>query len=160
MSNRILAAVCVLTGLATAGCLDDATGPTCTQVSTLVSGTSGDTVTLASGLRYIDTSAGTGVEAQSCQLVSVRYVGQLVDGTEFDRREDPYLFIPGQGTLIPGFEQGVVGMKVGGERRLIIPPSLAYGSQARVDANGDEVIPANSTLVFDVNLLGTQESAQ
>jgi peptidylprolyl isomerase len=156
MSNRILAAALVLTGLATTACLDETTGPTCTQVSTLVSGTSGDTVILASGLRFIDTSPGTGVEAQSCQLVSVRYAGQLVDGTEFDRSEDPYLFIPGQGQLIPGFEQGVVGMKVGGERRLIIPPSLAYGSQARVDSQGNEVIPANSTLIFDVNLLGTQ----
>ncbi len=156
MSNRILAAVCVLTGLATAGCLDNTTGPTCTQVSTLVSGTSGDTVTLASGLRYIETSTGTGAAAQSCQLVSVRYVGALVDGTEFDRSENPYLFIPGSGQLIPGFEQGVVGMKVGGERRLIIPPSLAYGSTARVDSQGNEVIPANSTLIFDVNLVGTQ----
>ena len=156
MSKRILASICAVAGLAAAGCIDGSTGPSCQQVSSLVTGTSGDTVTIVSGLRYIETQVGTGVAAQSCQLSSVNYVGQLTDGTVFDQG-DGYTVFPGSGQSIIGFEQGVVGMKIGGTRRLIIPPSLGYGSTPRYDANGNEVIPANSTLVFDLELVGADQ---
>lgn len=156
MSTRVLASICAIAGLVTAGCLNDSTGVGgCQQVGSLVSATSGDTAILASGLRYIDTQVGTGATAQSCQVAGVSYVGQLTNGTVFDRTQGDTLLTvtPGTYRLIPGFEQGVVGMKVGGSRRLIIPPSLAYGSSdVRNNATGEVVIPGNSTIIFDVKL--------
>ena len=66
--------------------------------------------------------------------------------------ESDYQFVPGTGSVIPGFEQGVVGMQVGGERRVIVPPELAYGSTPQTNGAGEVIIPANSTVVFDVRL--------
>jgi peptidylprolyl isomerase len=153
MRTRVLASICAIAGLVSAGCLDDSTGIGCQQVGTLVTSTSGDTATTATGLRYIDTEVGSGATAQSCQLVAVNYRGTFLDGTPFDSLQN-YPVVPGSFQSIAGFEQGIVGMNVGGTRRLIVPPSLAYGNRDIVNQNtGEVIIPANSTIVFDVELV-------
>jgi peptidylprolyl isomerase len=163
MSKRFFASICAVAGLATSGCLDGTTGPQCQQVSTLVTGTSGDTVNTATGLRYIETQAGTGVAAFSCEVATVTYVGALTNGNVFDQSPTGgYAFIPGASQVIPGFEQGVVGMKVGGSRRLIIPASLGYGPNDQVDRSTNPptvVIPGNSTIGFDVTLRAATQPA-
>jgi FKBP-type peptidyl-prolyl cis-trans isomerase FkpA len=97
-----------------------------------------------------DLVVGKGQEAKTGDVVSVHYVGTLTDGKEFDqsrKRGQPFTFPLGQGRVIKGWDQGVVGMKVGGKRKLTIPPSLGYGER------GAGAIPPNSTLVFEVELL-------
>jgi len=103
-------------------------------------------------LKIEDLITGTGPAAKSGDKISVRYVGELYDtGKEFDsswkRGKAPFDVTLGQGQVIQGWDQGLVGMKVGGRRRLTIPPDLAYGAQGQPPS-----IPANSTLVFDVDL--------
>jgi FKBP-type peptidyl-prolyl cis-trans isomerase len=100
-----------------------------------------------------DEVVGTGDEAVSGKTVSVNYVGTLTDGTKFDSsydRNQPFDFQLGGGQVIKGWDQGVVGMKVGGKRKLVIPPDLGYGATA----NGK--IPANSTLIFEIELLSVK----
>lgn len=107
-------------------------------------------VTSQTGLQLLDTTRGTGETAQSGDVVTVHYVGKLADGTVFDssrKRQQPFVFILGKGQVISGWEEGVVGMQVGGVRELIIPSALAYGNQ---DLG---VIPPNSTLYFEVELV-------
>jgi len=103
-----------------------------------------------SGLYTHDVQPGTGETAGSGDLVSVHYTGWLPDGTEFDssRGGTPFQFALGQGMVIPGWDEGVAGMREGGQRRLVIPSQMAYGERG---AGG--VIPPNATLVFDVELL-------
>jgi FKBP-type peptidyl-prolyl cis-trans isomerase len=103
-------------------------------------------------LKVEDLIEGKGAAAKSGDKISVRYVGVLYDnGKEFDsswkRGKAPFPLTLGQGQVIPGWDQGLVGMKVGGRRRLTIPPDLAYGAQGQ-----PPTIPANSTLIFDVDL--------
>ena len=108
-------------------------------------------VTTESGLKYIDLAVGTGREAAPGNLVSVHYTGWLTNGAKFDSsvdRRDPFSFPIGAGKVIRGWDEGVAGMKVGGKRKLTIPPQLGYGARG---AGG--VIPPNATLVFDVELL-------
>jgi hypothetical protein len=108
----------------------------------------------ASGLQIIEVEVGTGEEAQQGQTVSVHYTGWLADGTKFDSsldRGQPLPFVLGVGEMIPGFDEGVAGMKVGGTRRLILPPDLAYGAEGR-----PPVIPPNAELTFDVQLVSVQ----
>jgi peptidylprolyl isomerase len=99
-----------------------------------------------------DLLVGKGAAAQSGDKLSVQYVGKLMDGTEFDssRRpgRKPFEFVLGKGQVIKGWDQGVAGMKVGGKRKLIIPPDLAYGQRGH-----PPTIPPNSTLQFDLELL-------
>ncbi|RJQ33312.1 FKBP-type peptidyl-prolyl cis-trans isomerase [Candidatus Parcubacteria bacterium] len=108
-----------------------------------------------------DVSVGTGAEAKAGDTVSVLYVGKLEDGTVFDssaaHNNEPLKFVLGTNELIPGFQIGINGMKVGGERLLSIPPTLAYGDQEVKDpATGKVVIPANSTILFDVKLVAVE----
>ena len=104
------------------------------------------------GLIVQDEVIGTGAEATAGSLVSVQYTGKLENGTVFDTSagKAPIKFPLGQGYVIPGWELGITGMKVGGKRLLIIPPDMAYGDKD----NGP--IPANSTLIFEVELVGVK----
>jgi len=109
------------------------------------------TVTTPSGLQYIDIVVGKGASPVPGKQVTVHYTGTLINGKKFDSsvdRKEPFTFIIGVGQVIPGWDEGVMSMRVGGKRKLIIPPNLGYGAQG---AGG--VIPPNATLLFDVELL-------
>ena len=109
-------------------------------------------ITTASGLVYEDTVVGEGAESKAGQQVRVHYTGWLTNGSKFDSskdRNDPFEFSLGMRQVIGGWDEGVQGMKIGGTRKLTIPPQLGYGARG---AGG--VIPPNATLVFEVELLG------
>ena len=119
-------------------------------VPSLTRETSGAEVTTPSGLKYTDVTVGTGPSPRPGQTAVVHYTGTLTDGTKFDSSRDrgqPMSFVFKRQPMIPGWDEGVSTMKVGGRRKLVVPPALAYGATPRPG------IPANSTLVFDVELL-------
>lgn len=125
---------------------------------TATAASAADTTTTPSGLKYKDEVVGTGPEPKAGQSVSVHYTGWLDQngkpGKKFDSSRDrgqPFSFTLGQGQVIKGWDEGVATMKVGGKRVLTIPPELGYGARG---AGG--VIPANATLIFDVELLGSR----
>ena len=100
-----------------------------------------------------DVKIGTGAEATTGKTVTVNYVGRLANGQEFDnsyKRGEPFTFTLGKGQVIPGWDKGIVGMKVGGTRTLVVPPSLGYGDQAAGP------IPAHATLLFQIELLSVK----
>ncbi|HET7482129.1 MAG TPA: FKBP-type peptidyl-prolyl cis-trans isomerase [Actinomycetota bacterium] len=109
------------------------------------------------GLKYQDLECGTGPEAKAGDTLTVHYVGKLESGKKFDASRDhgsPFTFPLGAGQVIKGWDEGLVGMKVGGKRELTIPPELGYGA-----AGSPPVIPPNATLVFEVELLDIQGSS-
>ena len=111
-------------------------------------------VTTPSGLSYTDIVKGTGAAPTSGKNVTVHYTGTLVDGKKFDSSVDrgqPFVFRIGAGEVIPGWDEGVISMKVGGKRKLVIPPQLGYGA-----AGAGGGIPPDATLVFEVELLDVE----
>ncbi len=125
--------------------------PSARQIPAFVAVAEGELTKTTSGLQFKDWTVGTGETPSAGAMVQVEYSGWLTDGKLFDssyKRADAFRFPLGKGKVIPGWDEGVASMKVGGKRRLVIPAELAYGSRERPN------IPANSTLVFDVELLG------
>jgi FKBP-type peptidyl-prolyl cis-trans isomerase len=132
------------------------TGPVSTTqqkqiaMSQLSTGVKGENISKDPRIQIIEVQKGTGTEAVNGKTVYVHYTGTFTDGKKFDSsldRGQPLPFVLGSGNVIKGWDMGILGMKVGGKRHLVISPELAYGSQA----NGP--IPANSTLIFDVELM-------
>lgn len=108
--------------------------------------------TPSAGLKIEDQKVGNGAEAVAGKTISVHYTGWLTNGRKFDSSVDrgqPFTFQLGQGQVIRGWDEGFAGMKVGGKRKLTIPPEMGYGARG-----AGAVIPPNSTLVFEVELLG------
>ena len=112
----------------------------------------GQVITTTSGLKYEDLNVGNGPIAEDGMRVTVNYTGWLTNGTKFDSSLDsgrqPLTLVLGAGQVIRGWDEGLKGMRVGGKRKLTIPPDLAYGAQGAGD-----VVPPNSTLIFEVELL-------
>lgn len=111
-------------------------------------------ITTASGLKYTDLKEGTGTTPANGKEVSVLYICSLADGKVVDSGTDknnPLRFVIGSGQMVPGFEEGILSMKVGGKRKLAVPPNLAWGPEG---ANG--VIPPNATVNFEIELLDTK----
>jgi peptidylprolyl isomerase len=110
-------------------------------------------VTTPSGLKYVDIVVGTGVAIKTGDHVSVNYVGKLLDGTKFDASADhggTFDYVQGVTALIAGWTEGTSTMKVGGKRKLIIPPQLGYGMQGAGDA-----VPPNATLIFEIEVVSS-----
>ncbi len=114
----------------------------------------GNEVTMPSGLKYVDLKVGDGAVAEEGMTATVHYTGWLTNGTKFDSsvdRSQPFEFKLGAGQVIRGWDEGVKGMRAGGKRKLTIPPELGYGERG-----AGASIPPNSTLVFEVELLGVK----
>ncbi|PIU00166.1 MAG: peptidylprolyl isomerase [Bdellovibrionales bacterium CG10_big_fil_rev_8_21_14_0_10_45_34] len=147
MKSKILGSLLALTLTSLVGCTDkEEKAETKDEAAAPVTKTEDAPTTLQSK----DVKVGEGDEAKSGDKVKVHYVGTLMDGTKFDSsrdRNEPFEFDIGKGMVIKGWDEGVAGMKKGGVRELVIPPSLGYGDQAVGP------IPANSTLKFEVELV-------
>lgn len=147
MSRRALSALAIGLGLVLAAFPASADDPKKNDKTTQEK----KVVTTKSGLKYQDIKDGEGKEAKAGDTVEVHYTGWLKDGKKFDSsrdRDEPFAFKLGAGMVIKGWDEGVAGMKVGGKRKLIIPPDLAYGKRG---AGG--VIPPDAELTFEVELL-------
>jgi peptidylprolyl isomerase len=113
-------------------------------------------VTTPSGLKYVDLVVGTGAAVKQGDHVSVNYVGKLLDGTKFDASADhggTFDYVQGVTSLIAGWTEGTSTMKVGGKRKLIIPPQLGYGMQGAGDA-----VPPNATLIFEIEMVSDADA--
>lgn len=110
-------------------------------------------VTLPSGVQYTDIEIGKGLDARTGDMVTIHYIGKLENGTEFDNsyaEELPFTFEIGAAQVIPGLEEGIIGMNIGGKRELSIPADMAYGEMEI------GTIPANANLLFEVELLAVK----
>lgn len=138
--------ICTLLILSLSGCIE-----TLNENGQVITPTPTE-LTVSENLKIEDMVSGSGAEAVAGKLVKVNYRGTLEDGTEFDSSyaegREPFEFTLGAGEVIPGWEQGIQGMKVGGKRKLTIPAELGYG-----ESGYGNVIPANATLIFEVELL-------
>lgn len=156
MKQTALWSGAALLALIASGCYQASTTQTATSSTPAVKpaapAATGQEVLLAGGLKYVDLKVGDGDIAEAGLRATVHYTGWLTDGTKFDSSVDrgqPFAFRVGGHEVISGWDEGVKGMRIGGKRKLTIPPDMGYG------ANGSPpVIPPNSTLVFDVELLG------
>jgi peptidylprolyl isomerase len=113
-------------------------------------------ITTSSGLKYVDLVVGTGAAVKTGDHVSVNYVGKLIDGTKFDASADhggTFDYVQGVTALIAGWTEGTSTMKVGGKRKLIIPPQLGYGMQGAGDA-----VPPNATLIFEIEMVSDADA--
>lgn len=157
-SSRLKHQAAILVGFllaASVACLDTPSAPACIETSLTQTAKLGDTVVLSTGLRYIDTGTPSGLPIKWCDPVTVHYTAYLANGTRLESTRDteqPLAFTPGFQDLIDGFEQGVVGLQRDVVRRLIIPPQLGYGNETVRNPAGAVIIPANSTLIYDVEL--------
>jgi FKBP-type peptidyl-prolyl cis-trans isomerase len=136
-------------------CLETPSAPACIETALSKTAQLGDTVVLNTGLRYINAGTPSGSPVEWCDPVSVHYTAYLANGTRLESTRDtelPLAFTPGFQDLIDGFEQGVVGLQQNVIRRLIIPPQLGYGSEPVRNNAGVVIIPANSTLIYDVEI--------
>lgn len=149
------------TGIKTTRAQQPNATPTNPSNNVTATSTTATTMTTPDGLQITDQVTGSGAVAEPGDTVTVNYVGSLTNGTIFDasanhpQTKNGFSFVLGQGHVIKGWDEGLVGMKVGGKRKLVIPPGLAYGDRAM-----GSLIPANSTLVFEVELLNVQQPGQ
>ncbi len=152
-TNTVIAATQAVQGTAAAVSQATANALAASVKPMTFTGVPTDTVKTASGLQIKDVEAGTGQEAKNGDTVLVHYTGWLTDGTQFDSSvgKTPFSVTIGKGGVIKGWDEGLVGMKVGGRRILVIPPDLGYGA-----SGSPPTIPANATLVFEIVLVGTQ----
>jgi FKBP-type peptidyl-prolyl cis-trans isomerase len=151
--NRHLRWLAVVMAIAVLGCQQSDTSTTETSATSTETpaAPAANEVTTASGLKIVELAAGSGEVAATGDSVGVHYTGWLTDSTQFDSSrgtDQPLWFQIGAGGVIQGWEEGVAGMRVGGRRKLTIPPSLGYGEKGFPG-----VIPPNATLVFDVELV-------
>jgi len=152
--TKYVAAIAVMLALTAVFVLAQSAARKSTADTSAPTKVTGDGVKTDSGLVYWDLRVGNGAVAKEGSHVRVHYTGWLTTGKKFDSSVDggkPFDFTIGNGEVIKGWEEGVAGMKVGGKRQLRIPPALAYGAAGYPGA-----IPANATLIFDVQLLGVQ----
>ena len=153
LAASVLAAGCYDSAQKTDSVSSEATSSTTSAVPNTADGSGGKVHKLASGLIYEDVVVGSGKMAEPGMNVSVHYTGTLTNGEKFDSSVDrgtPLKFQLGAGRVIQGWEEGIKGMRIGGKRKLTIPPDLAYGP------SGSGPIPPNATLLFDVELVDVQ----
>ena len=148
--EKLLVLFLFITAVAIAACSEKDARPSA-ESKPAAAAAPASAVTTPSGLSYVDIVVGSGLQPISGKPVKVHYTGWLENGTKFDSsvdRGEPFVFTVGVGEVIPGWDEGVMTMKVGGKRRLIVPSQLGYGATG---AGG--VIPPNATLIFEVELL-------
>lgn len=134
--------------------------PTCVATQFTASPGTSDTIVTSTGLKYRETTLGTGAAVEWCRTLTMHYQAYLTDGTKFDDTQGtglPLSFTPGVGNLIDGIEQGVINMRLNGTRRLIIPPGLAFGAEGRRDAQGNFIVPANATVIYDIEVIAVNQ---
>jgi FKBP-type peptidyl-prolyl cis-trans isomerase FkpA len=146
----------IAAGALLTGCVERLTAVRCEPTDYTIAELRGDTVVTSTGLRWLDGAPGTGAALEWCQLTAVHYDAYLLDGSSFDTTREPewpLIFTPGYSAIIAGLEQGVIGVRAGGTRRVIIPPGLGFGAIGQRDESGQLVVPPNSTLVYDIEVI-------